>query len=186
MSSTPGRDKRSTDQEPVHGVTIWLDTYDEIFSDFDPRDYEARALSDDFLAELRKLVRETDEKEALREFQLLIPAKVRNTETEHIISQRLHSYFRKAAQRITEERKKIKIKGILFSLLGLLFLLIAGYISFTNPSVAVFHFIMIALEPAGWFFTWTGFDHLANLAHKRPEIEFNLRMSKNKITFRSL
>src|SRR5690349_704077 len=40
-------------------LSIWLDTYDDIFSDFDPRPLNERALSDDFLSEARKMARDT-------------------------------------------------------------------------------------------------------------------------------
>lgn len=38
-------------------ISIWVDTYDDVFSDFDSRPYDNRELSDDFLTEVRKMVR---------------------------------------------------------------------------------------------------------------------------------
>ena len=35
-------------------ISIVLDSYDDLFSDFDPRPYRIRALSDDFLLECKK------------------------------------------------------------------------------------------------------------------------------------
>lgn len=45
-------------------ISIWLDNYDDIFSDFDPRPYSQRSLSDDFLAEAKKIEHEFYEKMA--------------------------------------------------------------------------------------------------------------------------
>lgn len=178
---------KKTIEAPEHGITIWLDTYDDIFSDFDPREYKHRALSDDFLGELRKIVREDEDKENEREFHLLIPSGLRNVETEQVISDRLHSYFRKAHQRVNDELRAIRTRGILFMLTGFLFLMIAGYISFIHPKAIGLHFLMITLEPAGWFFVWIGFDNLANtLLRKKPDIDFLSRMTKNKIIFKGL
>ena len=39
-------------------ISLWLDDYADIFSDFDPRPFSQRALSDDFLNEAKKVVRE--------------------------------------------------------------------------------------------------------------------------------
>ena len=39
-------------------IFLWLDDFDDIFSDFDPRPYSARELSDDFLDEVRKIAAE--------------------------------------------------------------------------------------------------------------------------------
>lgn len=174
-------------EAPEHGITIWLDTYDDIFSDFDPREYKHRALSDDFLGELRKIVREDEDKENEREFHLLIPSAIRNKETENVISDRLHTYFKKALQRLNDEIRTIRTRGIIYMLTGFIFLLIAGYISFTHPTAIGLHFLMITLEPAGWFFVWIGFDNLANtLLRKRPDMVFLARMTKNKIIFKAL
>lgn len=39
-------------------ISLVLDTYDDIFSDFDPRPYGERALSSDFLDEAKKAARD--------------------------------------------------------------------------------------------------------------------------------
>jgi hypothetical protein len=176
------------DRSPVqalHGITIWLDTYDDIFSDFDPREYDVRALSDDFVNALRKIVRE-DEHNPTQEFYLLIPASVHDHKTEEIVSRRLHNYFRKILQHLREDVRATRKKGILFMISGLVFLLCAGYISFLHPSQAALHLLMVALEPAGWFFIWMGYDNLvSSIARKRSDVEFHSRMNKSRIIFKT-
>jgi hypothetical protein len=182
-STTPQRHSSSQ----IHGITIWLDTYDDIFSDFDPREYQGRALSDDFLNELRKLVREDDAKESLREIQLLIPGDLRSAVTEEVISHRLHTYFRHRLQQLTDEYRRIRRKGIWLSLSGMICLLIASYISFGHPAQLGYHILRTMLEPAGWFFVWMGYDHLVNgFARRKSDLDFHKRISRNKIFFRSL
>src|ERR1035437_10528573 len=70
-------------------VSIWLDCYDDIFSDFDPRPYTERSLSDDFIAEAIKVSREKLVK--ISDFKLLIPAGKRNDEQQAIIINNLHA-----------------------------------------------------------------------------------------------
>jgi hypothetical protein len=38
----------------VFEISIWLDSYNDIFSDFDSRPFSERTVSDDFLSEVRK------------------------------------------------------------------------------------------------------------------------------------
>lgn len=170
---------------PVHGITIWLDSYDDIFSDFDSREYDHRALSDDFLAEMRKLIREKND--AIEDFHLLLPSGMRDAETEKVISKRLHDYFHQSYERLSEEMRALRRKAILFSAVGLFFLLTAGYISFLKPEMALLHLLMTTCEPAGWFFVWMGYDVFANvITRKKPERDFCDTMSASTISFKAL
>ena len=64
-------------------VSLWVDNYDEFFSDFDPRPYSQRTLSDDFLHEAKKAVREKASGKV--ELTLLIPKNKRAKEIENVI-----------------------------------------------------------------------------------------------------
>lgn len=77
----------------ISEVSLWLDSYDDIFSDFDPRPYSQRALSDDFLEEAKKAVKE--KKTGELELRLLVPHSQRDLEKEIIIKRRLREYFKK-------------------------------------------------------------------------------------------
>jgi hypothetical protein len=72
-------------------VSLWLDTYEDIFSDFDPHPYGRRALSEDFLAEARRAVR--DRRDEVPELRLLVPTRIRSLEDETIIRKRLRDHF---------------------------------------------------------------------------------------------
>ena len=62
-------------------ITLTLDKYGDIFSDFDPRSYIERALSIDFLSEIRRASREKPN--GVIELKMLIPKKVRNQKMKH-------------------------------------------------------------------------------------------------------
>ncbi len=170
--------------EQIHGITIWLDGYDDIFSDFDSREYSRRALSDDFLSEVRKMCREEDGD--IRDFHLLLPEPVRNKENEAIIVRRLQNYFRKNHARVKQAIASDRNKALLFVFLGLVFLLLAGFISFLKPTHLALHFLIVACEPAGWFLTWMGFDLLIAIPRKRPELTFYSKLTQSGIRFKSL
>jgi hypothetical protein len=76
----------------VFEISIWLDSYNDIFSDFDSRPFSERTVSDDFLSEVRKVC---DEKSRDKiHLKLSVPEKMRNTDDEKIIIKRLHLYFK--------------------------------------------------------------------------------------------
>ena len=70
-------------------LSIWLDDNDDVFSDFDSRPINERSLSDDFLAEVRKMVREKPT--GAIELKLLIPANKRKKELEAMVVKNLQS-----------------------------------------------------------------------------------------------
>ncbi|NYT12918.1 MAG: hypothetical protein GKC01_00225, partial [Candidatus Methanofastidiosa archaeon] len=54
-------------------ISLILDSYDDLFSDFDPRPYSVRGLSDDFLIECRRAVRGIKTESPVLELRLLVP-----------------------------------------------------------------------------------------------------------------
>src|ERR1700722_797482 len=107
-------------------VSIWLDTYDDIFSDFDPRPFSERALSDDFISELKKVSRE--DSLSVSEMKLLVPEKNRKHGDETIIIKRLHSYFRGVHSFMQKKVRRIRLRGISMVLAGIVMLFLAALI----------------------------------------------------------
>src|SRR5882724_5480335 len=85
-------------------LSVWLDVYDDIFSDFDPRPLQERTLSDDFINEARKMSKEKPDGKI--ELKMLMPKALRHHETEKIIIKNLHEHFHHFAAAIHKDRKK--------------------------------------------------------------------------------
>lgn len=165
-------------------IGVWVDCYDDIFSDFDLRPYTARNISDDFLRELRKLSHETDSH--IDELRLLLPAKARDLPSESIITRRLHWHFTKNLHYFQKKRKAEGRKDVLLSVLGILMMLSAAYISSVKTQGLMLHILLVIFEPAGWFLVWISMEHLINSSRKeKPEIEFYSKMTRCKITFQN-
>ncbi len=163
-------------------VNLWLDNYDNIFSDFDPRPYSLRELSDDFLNETKKIINEI--KNENLEIVFLIPQSLKNKTTEHIIATRLHSYFKKKAHYQESEQKTDRRNGIILSLIGGVLMIGATFSAQMENSQLFYNFLRILLEPAGWFMTWYGLDHIFYIAkEKNHELRFNKKMAKAEIVF---
>lgn len=166
----------------LRNISIWLDTYDDIFSDFDPRPYSERTLSDDFLVEVRKVCRESDE--TIHELKLLIPADKRNIPDEEIITKRLNSLFKKGHRKYLEQNKYVLRKGLLFIFTGFLLLLAASYLSAMKSGMLSINVLLVICEPSGWFLVWSGFDSLFYTSKQsKTEFEFYNKLSKSHISF---
>ncbi len=163
-------------------VSLILDSYNDLFSDFDPRSYSERGLSVDFLDECKRAVREKEESTELR---LLVPKNKRNNPEENIIKKRLTEHFIKHFHEKKAGVRKIKgvgfawfFAGVIVSVFATLFLV--GEENFW------FKFLMILLEPASWFFFWEGlYKIFITSREKLPEYEFYKKMAESKISFHS-
>jgi hypothetical protein len=163
-------------------ISIWLDTFDDLFSDFDPRPYSERDLSDDFMAQARKMMKDHSGKDLV--LRLLLPIGKRDEALEKTIARRLHNHFRNNHRQIQEETKKVTRKGIVLTFSGVFMLIIASYLSFIKPDKYLFHLLLILFEPAGWFLLWTGLDHLVYFAKTtRKDLGFYSKMAKSKILY---
>lgn len=165
-------------------ISIWLDSYDDIFSDFDPRQYSQRSLSDDFLSETKKASRD---KAGKLELRLLIPEAQRDSKNEAIIKKRLHEHFNKHSNLLKVEIKSTRNKSIIAAFLGILMMLAATYIGSIKSGTFITRFLFVLLEPAGWFSVWFALERIFYTAEtKKPELSFYEKMSKCEIIFSSL
>ena len=163
-------------------ISIWLDSYDEIFSDFDPRPYSKRTISDDFILQVRKVINHRYQKRMT--LMLLLPESVRNEGDEQVISEHLHEHFITINDRFLQEKRKTNRKGLLLITSGIILMIIASYISFMKSESYYSHLLLILFEPAGWFMLWMGLDYLVYYSGKtRKELNFYSHMAKTIIKF---
>jgi len=162
-------------------ISLILDTYNDIFSDFDPRGYSERALSDDFLLECKRAARDKDPEIGI-ELRLLVPKSRRNLSDESRIKQRLKLHFHKHFKEKHNEIRSIKREGIAWVVIGLVFIFLATII-YTYKGF-LFNLLFVVLEPAGWFTLWSGLDKIFITARgKKPELDFYRKMANAKIIF---
>ena len=166
----------------LSSISLALDSYDNIFSDFDPRPYSQRMLFDDFLSEAKKA---SKEKVSGRiELRLLIPAKEKNPEHEKTIKKKLHEHFKRHFNLLKDEVKRIRKNGVILILIGISMMLAATYVYTLGSAKFIFNVLLVVFEPGGWFMTWYGLDKIfydANL--KRHDLNFYEKMTKSEISF---
>jgi len=171
------------DAEKMKQVSIGLiiNTYDDIFSSFDPRSYLERALSDDFIQECKRAARDKEENVELR---LLIPKIKRNLKEEFKIKKRLRNHFHHHLQLEEREIKKIKREGATWFGLGTIFILSVSGLRSMGHLNFLLTVLETMLEPAGWFSFWEGLGKVFIVSkEKSPEYEFYKKMARAEINF---
>ncbi|MEM4248080.1 MAG: hypothetical protein QXH80_02335 [Candidatus Nanoarchaeia archaeon] len=163
-------------------ISLMLDTYDDIFSDFDPRPYSERAISEDFRAELKRASR--FKPSGIIELKLMIPHRERSLEKEKLVKKRLHEHFKTHFGYVKDEIRELQVKGAAIALIGFAIMISAVFIGDFNLSERLTSALLVVLEPAGWFTMWFGFDKVLYTAGgKKPDADFYEKMSKCIITF---
>ncbi|MDR3680036.1 MAG: hypothetical protein P4L41_08730 [Flavipsychrobacter sp.] len=139
-------------------ISLWLDSYDDIFSDFDSRNYQKRRISEDFLDELKASIKyRNDKQEAL---VLLLPKELRKAEIEREIISGLKEQFHSRYDTYANKMRKISRKGYALVIAGIVTMLVDSYISFKGYRSYPMTILHVLLEPAGWFLIWNGLDSL--------------------------
>lgn len=180
--------KKRTDQRKhligLSEISLSLDTYDDIFSDFDPRPFHLRALSDDFLTEARKAIR--NKPSGAIELRFVIPSHERNVQYENTIRERLRRYFNDQYRHARTALKNTRNKSLLLTTLGICLMFAAAYIRGLPVETLRLQLLFVLFEPAGWFCAWYGLDRLVTLwTTSKPELEFYHKMSRCEIAFSS-
>jgi hypothetical protein len=164
-------------------IRIILDSYEDIFSDFDPRPYNIRALSTDFLEEIERA--SVDKHDETIELTLLVPKKIKKTHNEEVIRKRLHEHFMKHFHHLKKERNGLYKEGVWFIIGGLLLMIIATFFLFKHEDTSfIITFLTIICEPGGWFLFWEGLNLLIFESKKiNPKLNFYRKMHTSKINF---
>jgi len=163
-------------------VPLLLNSYEDIFSDFDPRPYYERALSHDFVPELKAAVR--DKEAGMIHVSLLVPKKLRNLKDEVTIKKRLYEHFERHHQMLHKEVRSVVRKGFVFGFVGLILWFMATITKLSSINEIIQTSLSILFEIAGWFFIWTAFEYLFLDPHsKKPDLEFYGKMASAPISF---
>ncbi|HUX38775.1 MAG TPA: hypothetical protein VMV44_12815 [Rectinemataceae bacterium] len=164
-------------------IIIALDSYDDLFSDFDIRDYGERALSWDLLDELHVRLRRTRKLSEL-EIVFILPSALRRADHELLIVERMRSFFDERRDNYFREDRKAKRLSLLYLAIGLVLSIGANLVVERFSFLPLFgDFVLIP----SWFFVWSGFDLLITnrkeISRKRKYYE---ALSTSRTRFRNL
>jgi hypothetical protein len=166
-------------------IYIRLAQYDDIFSDFDMRPYSRRALSVDFLGEIKRA--SIDKMAEGIELILHAPEKDRNESQEATIKERLAAHFKRHYQILQKDKWKVMRLGYSMVALGIVCMIIATQIIYRDPTDdLLLSFLVVFFEPAAWFLLWEGMDKMMfDSKEINPDLEFYKKMSEAVVHFKS-
>ncbi|MEI7719170.1 MAG: hypothetical protein WCI72_04840 [archaeon] len=163
-------------------ISLIIEDYNDLFSDFDPRSYSERAISDDFLQECNRAAR--DKSEDGVELRILTPKAKRNLKEEWKIKKRLKEHFTNHFKKEEQKIRKIKAEGFLWFVLGTVFILALTALEDSAFTGFFIQIIKTILEPAGWFSFWEGLGKIFIVAkEKSTGFEFYRKMAKAEVNF---
>ncbi|OHA33169.1 MAG: hypothetical protein A2928_03070 [Candidatus Taylorbacteria bacterium RIFCSPLOWO2_01_FULL_45_15b] len=165
--------------EETQEISLRLEHYDDMFSDFDIRPYSKRALSVDFLDEIKRAIRDGRYEQV--ELVLHIPAKEVSESHQATIRDRLSGHFKRHFDLLLKEKRKVRRLGVSMVILGIVSMVAATVIVFEDPRESLLlSFLVIFLEPAAWFLLWEGMDQIIfNSKSINPELDFYRKMSNS-------
>jgi len=165
------------------GIYLWLDSYDDIYSDFDSRHYQSRKISEDFVAELRFEIKNLPDSPNMI---LFLTARKRKKSLELVIAPSLHSFFTSQFKWHRDLCQQKLTKGLLLLIIGVMVMLLNSWLIYGAPVSFLFVCIKVLLEPAGWFLLWAGLDFLFyDFSDFRKTRDFYSILSRMKIYFQS-
>ena len=172
--------------EDTAEIRFVLDDYEDIFSDFDPRQLSERGLSEDFLSEAKRACLDKYSKKINLTF--LVPEKVRKPKDEEIIKERLKKHFKKHHAIFKKKKEGIMKKGVGFAFTGAVLMIIATFLLFNFKEENILaSFLTVLLEPASWFLFWEGMNLVIFDSKKtNNNLQFNEMMANATIKFVSV
>ncbi len=167
----------------ISEIGLVINSYNDIFSVFDPRPYSQRSLSVDFLDEAERASKDKPLEDLSLNF--LIRAHQRDLKKEGTIKKRLKEHFGKHFGSSQKERKIIIREGLGFIFFGIVFMFVAVSILYEFEDMGLLgNFLVVLLQPAGWFLFWEGLNLIIFEAKKtKPKVDFYKKMSECNINF---
>ena len=167
-------------------IAIVIDTWDDVFSDFDPSPLNERTVSGDFIEELKKRYREMQR--GIFIISIYAPLFLKDSNSERMVTQRLKKHFRYVFLLKKKNLTRRRVRGLIFVVVGifsLTFLTLATYFNFLTK--LALDMSAIVLMPLGWFGFWEGLSKLIDTspAFIREEKLFE-KLSKASYRFKYL
>jgi hypothetical protein len=172
--------KNKIQNSPIsHDILIVLDSYEDIFSDFDARSYSEKTLSVDFLSECRKASLDKEDKINLK---LFVPKNKRSPSDEIKIKKRMKEHFFHHLQLEKKEIDRDNLIGFNWFIAGCV-LTVLTVILMNTENFGLKILVNIA-HPGGWFFFWEGLGKLVlDYKSRHANYKFYKKMSNSLISF---
>jgi len=167
----------------INAISIAIDTYEDIFSDFDPRDLPQRNLSEDFIIEL--MTRHRLDPKGKYNVVIVAPEHIKEPATEKNIVSRLNKYFNMKYVQYSKTIKEIRVKGLVYVVGGMAVLIALTLLAYARKlDKLTLELVGIIFMPLGWFGIWEGFSKIIDIPFKLSlDTQVYKKLSKAAYTF---
>ncbi|HRY53499.1 MAG TPA: hypothetical protein P5133_12360 [Spirochaetia bacterium] len=164
-------------------IAIAIDSYDDLFSDFDIRSYGERAISRDLLDELRLRLRKAGPGSA-SDLVFLVPREARKEGDEELIVERLRRFFEeRRAHYLREDRRNARLAA-LFVAIGLA---LSPAASLAAARLGARPLLTDFLLIPAWFFVWNGLElFLKGRGEYRRKRAYYESLAASRTSFRDI
>lgn len=162
-------------------IKIAIDSYNDLFSDFDISPFEERSISLDFKEALESKIIENNPIQLKIIFS--IPSKERKNKDEQIIIKRLNQFFVQKHNNYSKHINSRRFNGLKYILMGFFFITLTFIFEtfFTDLFPLYLANIIMIL---GWFGIWTGIEKILDVPYELlAKKEMYNSFSKSKIKF---
>jgi hypothetical protein len=139
-------------------LSLWLDSYDDLYSDFDSRNYIKRRISQDFIDELRASFTYREEK--IDALILLLPHSKRDPNIEAAIAANLKEQVRKRIDMLTADAKRAYGRGIKLLIAGIVVMALSTFTLYRSFQSYWITLARVIFEPSSWFMIWNALEYL--------------------------
>ena len=169
--------------DDINAISIAIDTYDDIFSDFDPRDILDRDLSEDFINELGHRHRQSPK--GKYDVVLVAPKAIEDPAAEKKIISRLNRYFHQKYLRYKKTIDDLRVRGGIYVVFGMMLLAALTFLAYYQKlDKLTLELVGIIFMPLGWFGIWEGFSKMIDIPFKlNNDTQVYKRLSKASYKF---
>lgn len=142
-------------------MSMAIDVWDDIFSDFDPRSLAERTVSEDFINELKRRCRQTRRGSYIISFYA--PVVLKDDKTERVVIHRLKEHFKHRTLSLKKEVLSMQTRGVIFVIIGIIFSVFLVFSTYYNFfSALTLRILEIIFMPLGWFGIWEGCSQIVD------------------------
>jgi hypothetical protein len=167
-------------------IVVYINTIDDIYSDFDPRKIDARILSADFINEVRLQGQQSTDGSRI-EVNIFAPRFIRQHEltrkAEKITRRRIRRYFEEEYRLLRSDWAKSLARGLVFLVSGLTCFFIAKLVGDPGESHFILKILLELITFFSWFATWNGITTFGDLPKQR-ELRLRRRLADAQIHFK--
>jgi hypothetical protein len=161
-------------------IIISLESYDDIFDDFDVREFGIRSISADFVNVINSRIRRRDFGKEIM-LTLTLPSGRRSKPEEKRICGRIKEHFAKSTSWWAKKEGDEARNGIFFMLAGIAVYMAGGLLVPQESMHALRQYLLIP----SWFLVWHSLDLLiVNVPKIGDRKQFNRYMEKARIAFK--